>query len=77
MAKYSEKFIEMLKGAAEHGHEIYDLNATTVIADLAGEVAEDLGITKTDAKIMVLNALLYNLVQEEVKSQCRYLLGIE
>lgn len=74
MAKVSMKYVRM---AANAGHDLYDLTFEAAIEELVKDVAKDNGITKTDAKNAILNALIYNCVQEEIKGQIAFLLGNE
>lgn len=74
MAKYSKKFIDMAKAVACHGHNIYDLTFEQASSGLIKLFAEKLGITKTDAKCLLLNTLVYNVVQEEIVKQAMFLL---
>ena len=74
MAKVSMKYVRM---AASAGHDLYDLTFEAAIEELVKDVAKDNGITKTDAKNAILNALIYNRVQEEIKGQIAFLLGNE
>ena len=77
MAKYSDRFIQMAKAVEAQNHAIYDLTFEDATKNLVKEVSQILGITKTDAKCAVLNALVYNCVQDEIIGQIKWLLGIE
>lgn len=55
--------------------ELYDLTATEVIGYMVDDVVEKKGISKALAKKLVLNALIYNTVTEEVYSQICFLMG--
>lgn len=41
---------------------------------LIGEIAEDFEVSKSEAKKLLLNALSYNLVINEIKNQVAYIL---
>ena len=72
--KYSTEY---LTKAAKAGHDIYALTFEAATSDLVKEIAEENGITRTDAKNALLNALIYNCVREEIKGQVAFLLGNE
>lgn len=55
--------------------ELYNLTASDVIAELADDIVEAHGVSKALARKLVLNALIYNCVQDEVYGQVAYLLG--
>lgn len=55
--------------------ELYNLTASDVIAELVDDVMEAHGVSKALAKKLVVNALIYNCVQEEVYGQVAFLLG--
>ena len=56
--------------------ELYNLTAAEVINDLAKEVMDiHHGLSKSMAKKLVLNALIYNCVIEEVMGQVAFLMG--
>ena len=62
--------------------DLYNIKASDAINHLIDDVISDqeqLGveITKARAKILVLNALMYNVVSCEVCNQVRYLCGQE
>lgn len=54
---------------------LYKIKASEELADIAAEVAEELGISKTLALTLVKNTLLYNVVRNEIKGQAAFLLG--
>ena len=56
--------------------DLYELKASDVIGQIADDVVENLGIKKTLAKKLVVNALVYNCVQEEIISQVKFLAEI-
>lgn len=55
--------------------ELYELTANEAIKNMVDELAEDEGISKKLAKKLVINALIYNCVQEEIIGQAKWLLG--
>lgn len=57
--------------------ELFDFTAKQVTDSIAQELQEELGISKALAKKAVINALIYNCVIEEVKSQAAFLLGMD
>lgn len=57
--------------------DLYEVKASEVIGQIADDVVENLGVSKTLAKKLVLNALIYNCVQEEIISQVKFLAEIE
>lgn len=57
--------------------DLYELKVSDVIGQIADDVVENLGIKKTLAKKLVVNALVYNCVQEEIISQVKFLAEIE
>lgn len=57
--------------------DLYELKVSDVIGQIADDVVENLGIKKTLAKKLVVNALIYNCVQEEIISQVKFLAEIE
>lgn len=57
--------------------DLYELKVSDVIGQIADDVVENLGIKKTLAKKLVINALVYNCVQEEIISQVKFLAEIE
>lgn len=58
--------------------ELYDLTATEVINILVDDVMKQHnGLSKQMAKKLVLNALIYNCVAEEVYGQVDFLMGSE
>ena len=56
--------------------DLYELKVSDVIEQIADDVVENLGIKKTLAKKLVVNALVYNCVQEEIISQVKFLAEI-
>lgn len=56
--------------------DLYELKVSDVIGQIADDVVENLGIKKTLAKKLVVNALVYNCVQEEIISQVKFLAEI-
>lgn len=54
---------------------LYKVRASEALADIAAEAAEELGISKSLALTLVKNALLYNVVREEIKGQAAFLLN--
>lgn len=73
----SAKLIEKAKAVEPLGREIYFLTWESATSALAKEVAKDHGITVADARLMILNAIIYNCVQDEIKGQIDWLLGKE
>ena len=57
--------------------ELYKLTANEALAYAVDEVVEEHGISKKLARELVLNALVYNCVIEEIKGQVRFLLETE
>lgn len=53
---------------------LYDLKASEIISDIAEEVMTFGEMTKSQAKKLVLNALVANCVQEEILNQVKFLL---
>lgn len=51
------------------------LTSTMVIDYLVNKQVEEKGISKTKAKLFVLNALLYNVVIEALEEQIDFLCG--
>lgn len=47
--------------------QLEDFTASQVIGYITDKVAEDKGITKALAKKLVINALCYNIVIEEIR----------
>lgn len=56
--------------------DLYELKVSDVIGQIADDVVENLGIKKALAKKLVVNALIYNCVQEEIISQVKFLAEI-
>ena len=54
--------------------ELYDPTMKQAIDSLAEDVSEKQEISKKRAKLLVLNALLYNTVIEEVNEQVAFLI---
>lgn len=57
--------------------ELHRITASDIIGDIADQVVERKGISKTLAKQLVLNALIYNCVQEEILGQVYWLMDEE
>lgn len=57
--------------------DLYKLTDKEAIGVVVDSVAEDLGISKKEARILVKNALIYNCVIDEITGQCRFLSGRE
>lgn len=57
--------------------DLYDLTASEVIGDMAADLATQKGISKALAKKLILNALIYNCVQDEIMGQVDFLMGDE
>lgn len=55
--------------------ELYEVTASQVIEILAKEQAEKRNISKALAKKLVVNALLYNVVDAEIDNQIDFILG--
>ena len=55
--------------------DIYDLTAAQAVDVVVKEVMEVMGISKKDASVLVKNALVYNVVIDEIISQCMFLAG--
>lgn len=54
--------------------ELFKLTANEAIQNMVDEVAECKGISKKLAKQLVINALVYNCVQDEILGQVNFLL---
>lgn len=54
--------------------ELYSISAAEAVAILAEEQAAKRGITKAQAKKLVINALLYNVVAAEIDNQIDFIL---
>lgn len=54
--------------------ELFKLTANEAIQNMVDEVAESKGISKKLAKQLVINALVYNCVQDEILGQVNFLL---
>lgn len=54
--------------------ELYNISAAEAVAILAEEQAAKRGITKAQAKKLVINALLYNVVAAEIDNQIDFIL---
>lgn len=54
--------------------ELYDFTATEIINYIVNKQVEEKGISKALAKKLVLNALSYNVVIEEIENQIDYLM---
>lgn len=55
--------------------ELYDMTTKEVIDNLCQRVIEREPMTKTQAKKLVLNALIYNCVIDEILGQIDWLMG--
>ena len=55
--------------------ELYDINMTDVVNYYIGEFVQSTGCTKAEAKKLFLNALMYNVVINEVTDMMVYLKG--
>lgn len=55
--------------------ELYDLTTKEVIDHLCERVQERDKMTKTQAKKLVINALIYNCVIDEILGQVDFLMG--
>lgn len=55
--------------------ELYDMTTKEVIDNLCQRVIERKPMTKTQAKKLVLNALIYNCVIDEILGQIDWLMG--
>lgn len=53
---------------------LYDFTATQVIDSIAKDVQEIHGVSKAMAKKLVINALIYNCVTDEVLGQVDFLM---
>lgn len=54
--------------------ELYNLTAAEAISILAEEQAAKRGISKSLAKKLVINAILYNVVAEDIDNQIDFIL---
>ena len=57
--------------------ELENLKMSDVLNYLADKVTEDFEVNKSLAKKLVINALLYNVVIEEIENQIRFLIDEE
>lgn len=57
--------------------KLYDVNASDVILSIADEIAGIKGISRALAKKLVINALIYNCVQDEIIGQVNFLMDEE
>ena len=57
--------------------DLYKINVSEELHDIADAVAEECGVSKKLAYEAVKNTLIYNVVIEEIKRQAAFLLGIE
>ncbi len=57
--------------------ELEKFTQAQIMGYLTDKIAEDFEVTKTQAKKLLLNALLYNVVIEEIENQINYLLEEE
>lgn len=55
--------------------QLDNLTMKEVTEHLADRIATDFDVTKKDAKKLLINALSYNIVVEEIENQISYLLG--
>lgn len=55
---------------------LYDLTAAQALKPSVDAVAKRLNISKKDAKTIVLNSLVYNLVVNEIENHCAWMAGI-
>lgn len=56
-------------------HELYNLTASEVVGYIADDVVKNKGISKSLARKLVINALIYNCVTEIVYEQVEFLMG--
>lgn len=56
-------------------HELYNLTAADVVGYIADDVVKNKGISKSLARKLVINALIYNCVTEVVYEQVEFLMG--
>lgn len=54
--------------------DLYEYTMSEAIGFIAETVAEEKGVSKTLAKKLVVNALLYNCVVDEILGQVNFLL---
>ena len=54
-----------------------DLTMTQVVNFYADSISKDKDISKSLAKKLFLNALMYNLVYNEIEHQINFLMGID
>ena len=57
--------------------ELHRITASDIIGDIADQVVEEKKVSKTLAKQLVLNALIYNCVQDEIMGQINFLMEEE
>lgn len=53
---------------------LYNFSLSEVANPIIDEIALNFGVTRTKARKLFINALLYNLVQEEILGQVEFLL---
>ena len=75
MTMYSDRYIELAKRAESLGHNIYDFTFDAATKELVDTLMKRYGIKRADAKNLVINSLIYNVVQEEIINQCDFILG--
>lgn len=57
--------------------ELYKLTTSEVISAVADEIMEEHNVSKKLAKDLVLNALIYYVVIDEIRTQVKFLLECE
>lgn len=55
--------------------DLYDVTLTQAVEDIVKNIMERYGCTKSEAKLLLNNALLYNVVRDEIIGQIDYLLN--
>lgn len=55
--------------------DLYDVTLTQAVEDIVKNIKERYGRTKSEAKLLLNNALLYNVVRDEIMGQIDYLLN--
>ncbi len=55
--------------------DLYDVTLTQAVEDIVKNIQERYGCTKAEAKLLLNNALLYNVVRDEIMGQIDFLVG--
>lgn len=57
--------------------ELYDMTLNDAVSGVIDDVSKRYGVSKKDARTLVTNALIYNVVTSEIVGQCGFLLGLD